>query len=131
MQTNYRITARRELHRLVNSYRDSQGDPDGPEHPVSSMKQDLRVLRYVLTGTRRGRTRIDLLRALAETPRSVTELAEHLDLKPASVRHHLAVLRDNGIVTGEAGSRYRLTERTVRHRETLEEYIGTLEHGVK
>lgn len=95
------------------------------------MNKGSQVLRYVLTGTRRGQTRIDLLRALAETPRDVMELAEHLDLDPETVRHHLTVLRDNGIVTEGAGSRYRLTERTVQHRETLEEPTGALEYGAE
>lgn len=85
------------------------------------MSWDSQVLRYVLTGTRSGQTRMYLLRTLDETPRSVPDLARALDLEPETVRHQIAVLRDNGIVTEESGGRYRLTERTVQHRETLEE----------
>jgi DNA-binding transcriptional ArsR family regulator len=45
-------------------------------------------------------------------PRSTTELAERLDLSPATASHHLAALRDAGLVTGRREGRAVLYVRT-------------------
>ena len=73
------------------------------------------VLWYVLTGTRGGANRVRLLRALDEQPRNANQLANDLDLDYKTVRHHLDVLMDNGIVenSGEGyGAVYLLTDET-------------------
>jgi DNA-binding transcriptional ArsR family regulator len=84
------------------------------------------VLWYVLTGTRGGRNRIRLLRALDERPRNANRLAETLDLDYKTVRHHLDVLVDNDILRksgDDYGAVYLPTERARRHWETIEEIV--------
>ncbi|MFH5798840.1 winged helix-turn-helix domain-containing protein [Haladaptatus sp. CMAA 1911] len=88
------------------------------------------VLWYVLTGTRGGANRVRLVRAIDERPRNANQLAEGLDLDYKTVRHHLDVLMDNGIVESSGddyGAVYLLTDRTRRHWETVEEIIEQVE----
>lgn len=53
---------------------------------------------FVLNGTRGARTRSRLLAALVRDRGSVEELAADLDLDPAEIREHLAVLQENELV---------------------------------
>ncbi len=88
------------------------------------------VLWYVLTGTRGGANRVRLVRAIDERPRNANQLAEGLDLDYKTVRHHLDVLMDNGIVENSGddyGAVYLLTDRTRRNWETVEEIIEQVE----
>jgi len=81
------------------------------------------VLWYVFTGTRGGGNRIRILRALAERPRNANQLAEDLDLDYKTIRHHLDVLGDNGIVQDSGddyGAVYLPTDRVRTHWETVE-----------
>ncbi len=84
------------------------------------------VLWYVLTGTRGGKNRVRILRALDERPRNANQLAEDLDLDYKTIRHHLDVLADNDIVTDSGddyGAVYRPTGRVRHHWETVEDII--------
>jgi DNA-binding transcriptional ArsR family regulator len=85
------------------------------------------VLRYLLTGTRGAKNRARILRALEERPRNANRLAEDLDLDYKTVRHHLDVLVDNGVVTvsdEDYGAVYSLTDRTRHNWETVTELVG-------
>lgn len=82
------------------------------------------VLWYVLTGTRGGPNRVRILRAIDQQPRNANRLAEHLDLDYTTVRHHLDVLRDHGLVkrTGDGyGTVYFPTDGTRKHWDIVEE----------
>ena len=84
------------------------------------------VLWYVLTGTRGGANRVRLLRAIDERPRNANKLAEDLDLDYKTVRHHLDVLMDNGIVRSSGddyGAVYLPTDRARAHWDTVEEIL--------
>ncbi|GAB3422499.1 winged helix-turn-helix domain-containing protein [Haloparvum alkalitolerans] len=84
------------------------------------------VLWYVLTGTRGGPNRVRLLRALEERPRNANQLAEDLDLDYKTVRHHLDVLMDNGVVEtsgDDYGAVYLPTGRARNNWETIEEIM--------
>lgn len=88
------------------------------------------LLWYVLTGTRGGENRTRILRALDERPRNPNQLAEALDLDYTTVRHHLDVLEDHGIVeqSGEGyGAVYLPTEQTRHHWDTVETILESLE----
>lgn len=88
------------------------------------------VLWYVLTGTRGGKNRTRILRALDERPRNPNQLAEDLDLDYTTVRHHLDVLRDHDIVEqgGEGyGAVYLPTARVRNHWDTVERIIRKVE----
>lgn len=88
------------------------------------------VLWYVLTGTRGGENRVRILRAVADRPRNPNQLAEDLDLDYTTIRHHLDVLVENGIVEqgGEGyGAVYLPSDRVRNHWETVEEIVGMLD----
>lgn len=82
------------------------------------------ALWYVLTGTRGGKNRVRLLRGLEERPRNANQLAEDLDLDYKTVRHHLDVLMENGVVenSGEDyGAVYLPTGQVRQHWDTVED----------
>jgi len=84
------------------------------------------VLWYVLTGTRGGRNRARILRALDERPRNANQLAEDLDLDYKTVRHHLEVLEDNNVVKNSGddyGAVYLPTEQARVNWDTIEDII--------
>jgi DNA-binding transcriptional ArsR family regulator len=84
------------------------------------------VLWYVLTGTRGGKNRVRLLRALDDRPRNANQLAEDLDLDYKTVRHHLDVLMENDVVKrsgDDYGAIYLLTDRTEHHWDTVETIV--------
>lgn len=82
------------------------------------------VLWYVLNGTRGGANRARILRAVGERPRNANQLAEDLDLDYKTVRHHLDVLMDNGVVENSGddyGAVYLPTGQVRQHWDTVEE----------
>jgi DNA-binding transcriptional ArsR family regulator len=85
------------------------------------------VLWYVLTATRGGENRARILRALDERPRNANRLAEDLHLDYKTVRHHLDVLADNGVVedSGDAyGAVYEPTTAARDHWDTVETILA-------
>ena len=56
------------------------------------------VVWYVLAGTRGGENRARILTLLDDRPRNANQIAGALDLHYSTVRHHLDVLADNGLV---------------------------------
>lgn len=84
------------------------------------------ALWYVLTGTRGGKNRVRLLRALDERPRNANQLAEDLGLDYKTVRHHLDVLGDNDVIKDSGddyGAVYLPTDRARQHWDTVEQII--------
>lgn len=84
------------------------------------------VLWYVLTGTRGGKNRVRLLRAVDERPRNANQLAEDLELDYKTVRHHLDVLMENNVVQNSGdgyGTVYLPSDRTRSHWGTVETII--------
>lgn len=88
------------------------------------------VLWYVLTGTRGGPNRARILLAIEERPRNAHQLAEELGLDYKTVRHHLRVLVDNGIVEksgDEYGAVYLATRAARDHWHVVEEITDRLD----
>lgn len=88
------------------------------------------VLWYVLTGTRGGPNRVRLLRAVDERPRNANQFAEDLELDYTTIRHHLDVLMDNGMVEksgGDYGAVYLTTDQVDHHWDTVETIIEQVE----
>jgi DNA-binding transcriptional ArsR family regulator len=88
------------------------------------------ALWYVLSGTRGGANRARILRAVDERPRNANQLAEALDLDYKTVRHHLDVLADNGVITDSGddyGKVYLPSEAARAHWETVEEILEEVE----
>jgi len=90
------------------------------------------VLWYVLTGTRGGKNRVRMLRALDERPRNANQLAEDLDLDYKTVRHHLDVLMENDVLKqsgDDYGAIYLPTERANHHWDTIETIIEQVDES--
>ena len=88
------------------------------------------ALWYVLSGTRGGTNRARILRAVDERPRNANQLAEALDLDYKTIRHHLDVLADNGVITDSGddyGKVYLPSEAARAHWETVEEILEEVE----
>ncbi|MFZ0830548.1 MAG: winged helix-turn-helix domain-containing protein, partial [Thermoplasmata archaeon] len=74
---------------------------------------------------RGGPNRARILDTLAESPQNAHRLAESLSLDYRTVRHHLLLLENNGLVTrpvGDAyGSPYELSPHVALHFDVVEE----------
>lgn len=84
------------------------------------------VLWQTLAGTRGGPNRARVLRALDNQPRNANQLADDLDLAYNTIRHHLEVLEDNGVITSSDASYgviYLPSERAQNHWETVEQIL--------
>lgn len=101
--------------------------PGGKRNTDRSMEK---ALWYLLTATRGGQNRVRIVRHLSDRPMNANELATELDVSYKTVRHHLEMLEDHGIVeTGEESyaKLHFLTDRFKANRETFEEIAGTLD----
>ncbi|MEF8825946.1 MAG: winged helix-turn-helix domain-containing protein [Halapricum sp.] len=83
-----------------------------------------KVLWWLIGGSRGGRNRVRIIRALNEKPMNANQLATTLELDYKTIRHHLAKLEENDVVTSmgdEYGKTYFLTERMERNLDILDE----------
>jgi len=64
-----------------------------------------RVLWWLFGSSAGGPTRARVARAIRESPRNAQQLADALTLDYTTIRHHLRVMGDNGLIT-TAGERY-------------------------
>ncbi|MFB6073413.1 MAG: winged helix-turn-helix domain-containing protein [Haloarculaceae archaeon] len=88
------------------------------------------ALWHLLASSRGAPTRVRIVRALEERPRNPNQLADALDVDYTTIRHHLDVMTENGIVESSGddyGAVYLLTDRVEAHRETLEEILDTVD----
>ena len=88
------------------------------------------VLWQALAGTRGGPNRARILSALDDRPRNANQLAEDLDFAYTTVRHHLEVLEDNGVVTSSEanyGTVYLPSDRARSNWETVTSIISQVE----
>ena len=84
------------------------------------------VLWQTLAGTRGGPNRARVLRALADQPRNANQLADDLGLAYNTVRYHLDVLEENGVITSsdaDYGVIYLPSERARTHWDTVERIL--------
>jgi predicted ArsR family transcriptional regulator len=89
-----------------------------------------KALWYLLTATRGGENRARIIRALSERPRNANQLAESLGVEYKTVRHHLDMLVDHGVVEpgdNAYGKLYFLTDRFEHHRDAFEEIMDQIE----
>ena len=88
------------------------------------------VLWQTLAGTRGGPNRARVLRLLDDQPRNANQLADELDLAYNTVRHHLAVLEENDVVTSSDASYgviYLPSERARNHWDTVERILSQVD----
>lgn len=85
-----------------------------------------KALWYLLTATRGGKNRVRIIRALSKKPMNANQLADELNLGYKTIRHHLEMLDDHGVVEPSENSYaklYFLTDRFESNRETFEAIV--------
>lgn len=83
-----------------------------------------RVLWWLLGGTRGGRNRLRIIRALHDTPMNAHQLSKALELDYKTVQHHLDLLVDNDVLTtmgDRYGKTYFLTDQMEANLDVLDE----------
>ena len=89
-----------------------------------------KALWYLLTATRGGENRARIIRTLSEKPMNANQLAETLDVRYKTVRHHLDALAEHDVVEPgdtEYAKLYFLTDRFESHREEFERILEAIE----
>ncbi|RJT07581.1 ArsR family transcriptional regulator [Halococcus sp. IIIV-5B] len=84
-------------------------------------------LRELLVKSRGGATRAQIVAAVETRPRSTHRLADDLDFDDKTIRHHLRILIENGVLQrsgNEYGAVYLLSDRVRYHRELLDELVS-------
>lgn len=69
------------------------------KNELKESNKQLKLLWYLIGGTRGGATRALILKQLVDKPHNANQIAEALNIDYKTVRHHLGVLVKNGIVT--------------------------------
>lgn len=88
------------------------------------------ALRYVLTGTQGGETRLRLLKVLDERPQNAPQLAETLELSQPTLDHHLNILQENGLIEkrgADPDAPYQITRQTRADWDDMEELLEQTE----
>jgi len=87
------------------------------------------LLGWLIAGTRGGPTRAKIIKTLKETPQNANQLANLLGLDYRTIRHHLAVLEKNKIITsaGEGyGTTYFLSQAMEENYALFEEIVNKI-----
>ncbi|MEF8874862.1 MAG: winged helix-turn-helix domain-containing protein [Candidatus Thermoplasmatota archaeon] len=91
-----------------------------------------KVLWWLIAGTRGGKNRLRIIKTIREEPMNANQLAKELDLDYKTIKHHLELLEDNGVVTtmGEGyGKTYFLTDQMEDSQDILEEIMKSTDIG--
>lgn len=64
------------------------------------------LLWYLLAGTRGGPSRIRILELLRRSPHNPNQLALALGVDYRTIRHHLRILEQNGLIRRPVGNKY-------------------------
>jgi DNA-binding transcriptional ArsR family regulator len=89
-----------------------------------------KALWYLFAGTRGGENRVRIVRALSDRPMNANQLATELELGYRTIRHHLELLEEHGVVEGgdnDYGKLYFLTDQFQTHRETFDRITEQLD----
>ncbi len=87
------------------------------------------VLGWLIAGTRGGVSRARIIQTLKETPQNANQLATSLGMDYRTIRHHLAVLEKNKIITsaGEGyGTTYFLSPAMEENYSAFEEILNKI-----
>lgn len=66
------------------------------------------LIGWLIAGTRGGITRGHIIMSLKEMPQNANQLANNLKLDYQTVRHHLKILKENGVIIS-MGEKYSIT----------------------
>jgi DNA-binding transcriptional ArsR family regulator len=83
-----------------------------------------KVLWWLIGGARGGKNRLRIIQALDDQPMNANQLSNDLDLDYKTVRHHLDMLEENGVLEtmGDGyGTMYFLTDQMQDNLDVLEE----------
>jgi DNA-binding transcriptional ArsR family regulator len=82
-----------------------------------------RAMVYLFLGTRGGKNRVKIVELVKDQPSNSNRISEKLDLDYKTVRHHLKVLGDNGVLVSNEkdsyGAVYFLTPYFEKHYDLL------------
>ncbi|GGL22777.1 winged helix-turn-helix transcriptional regulator [Halarchaeum sp. CBA1220] len=82
------------------------------------------LLWWLIGGSRGGKNRLRIVRALQRRPMNTNQLSNELELNYKTVQHHLEVLEENDVVTTRGdnyGKMYFLTDALTENLDILEE----------
>jgi DNA-binding transcriptional ArsR family regulator len=88
-----------------------------------------RLLGWLIAGTKGGVTRAEIVAVLKETPQNANQLANRLQKDYRTIRHHVEILRKNGIITSTGdryGTTYSLTSQMEENYAVFEEIVGKI-----
>lgn len=83
-----------------------------------------KVLKLLFFTSRGGRTRLQIVKLLSNTPMNANQISEKLRMDYKTVVHHLEVLMQNDLVIRDPekyGATYRLTYKFKLYKEILDE----------
>lgn len=89
-----------------------------------------KALWYLFVGTRGGKNRARIVRALDDRPMNANQLSDELGVDYNTIRYHLEKLIDHNVLEsgGENyGELYFLTDQFETHRDTFEDVLAALE----
>ncbi len=72
------------------------------KNELKESNKQLKLLWYLMEGTRGGKTRALILKKLIDRPYNANQLADVLNLDYKTVRHHLNILIKNGVITKDS-----------------------------
>ena len=88
------------------------------------------LLIWLIRGTKGGKTRAQIIKTLKTNPQNSNQLATHLQVNYKTIRHHLAILEKNRLITS-AGDHYStahfLSELMEENYGLFEEITGKME----
>jgi DNA-binding transcriptional ArsR family regulator len=90
------------------------------------------LLLWLIAGTRGGENRGRIVVTLRDEPMNTNQLSNHLELDYRTVKHHLDVLEENGLVStiGDGyGKMYYVSSRLEENMELFEEIWGNKEEN--
>lgn len=96
------------------------------------MVQMRKILWWLIAGTRGGKNRLRIIKAVKKEPMNANQIAKKLELDYKTVKHHLKLLRENGVLTtmGEGyGKTYFLTDKMEDSCDIVEEIMKKSEVG--
>lgn len=96
------------------------------------MVQMRKILWWLIAGTRGGKNRLRIIEAVKEEPMNANQIAKKLELDYKTVKHHLELLQENGVLTtmGDGyGKTYFLTDHMEDSYDVLEEIMKRADIG--